>query len=104
MTLKGEAHGALVEASVASFWGGIISVLALIFLASPLARFAFQCGPQERFMTALFGLTIIASLSARDVLKGLMMSCVGLVIACIGIDPMLAKRASRSTAPSLWVG
>ena len=56
MTQKGKAHGALVEASVASFWGGIISVLALIFLAPPLARFAFQFGPQERFMMALFGL------------------------------------------------
>lgn len=91
MTQNGKAHNALVEASVASFWGGIFSVLALIFLAPPLARFAFQFGPQERFMMALFGLTIIASLSTKDVLKGLMMGCVGLVIACIGMDPMLGK-------------
>ena len=91
MTLKGQAHGALVEASVASFWGGIISVFALIFLAPPLARFAFQFGPQERFMMALFGLTIIASLSTKDVLKGLMMGGVGLVVACIGMDPMLGS-------------
>lgn len=91
MTLKGQAHGALVEAAVASFWGGIISVLALIFLAPPLARFAFQFGPQERFMMALFGLTIIASLSTKDVLKGLMMGCVGLVVACVGMDPMLGQ-------------
>ena len=59
MTAKGQSHGALVEASVASFWGGIVSVLA-----------------------------IIASLSTKDVLKGLMMGCVGLVVACIGMDPM----------------
>ena len=39
-------------------------------------------------MMALFGLTIIASLSTKDVLKGLMMGCVGLVVACIGMDPM----------------
>ena len=88
MTAKGQSHGALVEASVASFWGGIVSVLALIFLAPPLAKFAFQFGPQEKFMMALFGLTIIASLSTKDVLKGLMMGCVGLVVACIGMDPM----------------
>lgn len=49
---------------------------------------AFQFGPQEKFMMALFGLTIIASLSTKDVLKGLMMGCVGLVVACIGMDPM----------------
>ncbi|MGO5061788.1 tripartite tricarboxylate transporter permease [Lawsonibacter sp. LCP25S3_F5] len=88
MTAKGKSHAALVEASVASFWGGIVSVLALIFLAPPLAKFAFQFGPQEKFMMALFGLTIIASLSTKDVLKGLMMGCVGLVVACIGMDPM----------------
>ena len=39
-------------------------------------------------MMALFGLTIIASLTAKSVLKGLMMGCVGLVLACIGIDPV----------------
>lgn len=88
MTGKGEAHGALVEASVASFWGGIISVLSLIFLAPPLARFAFKFGPQEKFMMALFGLTVIASLSSKAVMKGLMMGCAGLVLACVGMDPM----------------
>lgn len=101
LTLKGEAHGALVEASVASFWGGIVSVLALIFLAPPLARFAFQFGPQERFMMALFGLTIIASLSTKDVLKGLMMGCVGLAAACIGMDPILGQ--SRFTFGSTFL-
>lgn len=91
MTAKGKSHAALVEASVASFWGGIVSVLALIFLAPPLAKFAFQFGPQEKFMMALFGLTIIASLSTKDVLKGLMMGCVGLVVACIGMDPVMGR-------------
>lgn len=91
MTAKGQSHGALVEASVASFWGGIVSVLALIFLAPPLAKFAFQFGPQEKFMMALFGLTIIASLSTKDVLKGLMMGCVGLLLACVGMDPVMGR-------------
>ncbi len=91
MTLKGKSHEALVEATVASFWGGILSVFALIFLAPPLARFAFRFGPQERFVMALFGLTIIASLSTKDVLKGLLMGCVGLILASIGMDPMLGK-------------
>lgn len=91
MTAKGKSHAALVEASVASFWGGIVSVLALIFLAPPLAKFAFQFGPQEKFMMALFGLTIIASLSTKDVLKGLMMGCVGLLLACVGMDPVMGR-------------
>lgn len=88
LTLKGRPHEALVESAVSSFWGGILSVFALMFMAPPLAKFAFQFGPQERFMMALFGLTIIASLTANSVLKGLMMGCAGLVLACIGIDPV----------------
>lgn len=91
MTLKGKPHEALVESAVSSFWGGIVSVFALMFMAPPLAKFAFQFGPQERFMMALFGLTIIASLSTKDVIKGLMMGCVGLVLACVGIDPVLGS-------------
>lgn len=91
MTMKGRAHEALTEAAVASFWGGCISLIALIFLAPPLAKFAFEFGPQERFMMAVFGLTIIASLSVKNVLKGLMMGCVGLLIACIGMDPVLGR-------------
>lgn len=91
LTSKGRPHEALVEAAVASFWGGILSVFALIFMAPPLAKFAFEFGPQERFMMALFGLTIIASLSTKDVIKGLVMGCVGLVLACIGMDPILGR-------------
>ena len=91
MTLKGKPHQALVESAVSSFWGGILSVFALIFMAPPLAKFAFQFGLQERFMMAMFGLTIIASLSTNSVIKGLMMGCVGLVLACIGIDPVLGS-------------
>ena len=91
MTVKGKAHEALTEAAVASFWGGCISLIALIFLAPPLAKFAFEFGPQERFMMAVFGLTIIASLSVKNVLKGLMMGCVGLLLACIGMDPVLGR-------------
>jgi putative tricarboxylic transport membrane protein len=91
MTQSGRAHEALTEAAVASFWGGCISLIALIFLAPPLAKFAFEFGPQERFMMAVFGLTIIASLSVKNVLKGLMMGCAGLLVACIGMDPVLGR-------------
>ena len=42
-------------------------------------------------MMAVFGLTIIASLSVKNVLKGLMMGCAGLLVACIGMDPVLGR-------------
>lgn len=88
MTLKGRSHEALVEAAVASFWGGVLSVVALLFMAPPLARFAFRFGPQEKFMMAMFGLTIIASLSTKAIVKGLIAGLFGLALACVGMDPI----------------
>lgn len=89
MTSQGRAHEALTEAAVASFWGGIMSTVALLFFAPALARWAFDFGAQERFLMAVFGLTIIASLSTKSILKGLIMGCLGLLIACIGLDPIM---------------
>ncbi|MBQ7534449.1 MAG: tripartite tricarboxylate transporter permease [Stomatobaculum sp.] len=102
MTKSGKAHEALVEAATSSFWGGILGVLALMYLAPPLAKFAFNFGPQERFMMAIFGLTIIASLSAKSILKGLSMGALGLALACIGMDPVLGK--ARFTFGSTFMG
>ena len=91
MTKHGRAHEALTEAAVASFWGGQASTVALLFFAPVMAKWAFNFGAQEKFLMAAFGLTIIASLSTKSILKGLMMGCMGLLIACVGMDPVLGK-------------
>ena len=56
-----------------------------------MARWAFNFGAQERFLMAAFGLTIIASLSTKSIIKGLMMGCLGLLIACVGMDPVMGR-------------
>lgn len=42
MTQQGKAHIALREAAVSSFWGGVISVIALLTLAPPIAKFSLR--------------------------------------------------------------
>ena len=91
MTKRGRAHEALMESAVSSFWGGIVGNLALLFFAPVMARWAFNFGAQERFLMAAFGLTIIASLSTKSIIKGLMMGCLGLLIACVGMDPVMGR-------------
>lgn len=91
MTKHGRAHEALTEAAVASFWGGQASTVALLFFAPVMARWAFSFGAQEKFLMAAFGLTIIASLSTKSILKGLMMGCIGLLLACVGMDPVMGR-------------
>lgn len=90
MTLNGRGGEALNEAAVASFWGGIVSALAFIFLAPTLAEFSLKFGSIENFLIALFGLAIIASLSEKDMLKGLVGGAFGMALGCIGTDPFTA--------------
>lgn len=88
MAKKGRALTALHLALAASTIGGLFSVFVLLFAAPPIASFALKFGPPEYFALALFGLTIIASVGGKSQIKGLLMGFVGLLISCIGIDPM----------------
>ncbi|WP_026532904.1 tripartite tricarboxylate transporter permease [Arthrobacter sp. H41] len=88
LTRQGRSEYAIVGATMGSFVGGIIGVVALIFLAPPLASFSLRFGPQEYFWVAMFGLTIIASLASGSLLKGLIGGLIGLLIATIGIAPV----------------
>lgn len=87
MTKRGEAKEALTESAVASFWGGLLSAFALLFLAPPLAKLSLSFGPQENALLGFFGLSIIASLASKNVLKGLLGGAIGLLLGCVGMDP-----------------
>lgn len=87
MTQKGEAKEALTESIIGSFWGGLMSAFALLFLAPPLASLSLKFGPQENALLGIFGLSIIASLASKSILKGLIGGVLGLLIGSIGMDP-----------------
>ncbi|MDF1567859.1 MAG: tripartite tricarboxylate transporter permease [Spirochaetaceae bacterium] len=88
MSQKGESYGAIITATIASVIGGIIGVLFLLFLSPPLSRAALKFGPPEFFWLTVFGLTIIATLASRSVLKGLIGGAFGLLLSVIGIAPI----------------
>ena len=85
---KGHAYRAIVVATVASAIGGLVGVGFLIFLAPPLARASLQFGPPEFFWLTVFGLTIIATISPKSTVKGLIGGALGLLIGTIGIAPV----------------
>jgi len=87
MAQKGQAKQALVEAAVASHWGGQMGTLALLLIAPPLAAFSLRFGPQESFMLGVFGLTMIASLAGKDMIKGLIGGLLGMLLGSVGMDP-----------------
>lgn len=83
---KGHARKALIMALVASCIGGVLSSLSLLFFAPTLAKYTLEFGPPEYFAIALFGLSIIASLSGKSLAKGLFSGCVGIVLSLVGQD------------------
>lgn len=84
----GQAGRAMGWAVVASFVGGLVSWIALVFLAPQLARVALSFGPFEYTAVVLFGFTIVASLASDVPSKGFLMTMAGLGVAAIGLDPL----------------
>lgn len=88
LTLKGQAAKALTVACFASFCGGLLSCISLYFFSPLLAELTMQFKSPEYFWLSIFGLTIIAGVSSRSILKGLMSGILGLLISTIGMDSM----------------
>lgn len=86
MNQKGEGGKALGISIMSSAIGGIAGTILLIFLTPLLASFALRFSSPEYFALALFGLTVVASLSGGNLTKGLIGVMFGLFIATIGID------------------
>jgi putative tricarboxylic transport membrane protein len=87
---RGRAGQALGINALMSGAGQLISILFLSIAAFPLATFALSFGPAEYFGLALFGLSLMAGVSGKHVLKGLLAGTLGLALATVGLDPMTA--------------
>lgn len=104
LTLQGKAGKALGTATISSFIGGILSAVALYALSPLLANLALKFGPAEYFWLSIFGLTIIAGVSSKSMVKGLISGALGLVMSTIGMDPMLGVKRFTFGATELIDG
>jgi putative tricarboxylic transport membrane protein len=83
---RGEAGRALGIGTIASFIGGTISCICLMLISPQLAKLALKFSSPEFFMLAVFGLSIIASVSGKSLAKGVLCGGVGLILSMVGID------------------
>jgi putative tricarboxylic transport membrane protein len=88
MAQKGRAGPALAIAAIGSYIAGTLSVVGLMFLAPPLAKFALGFGPPEYFSLLLCGLVVLGYMTGGSVVKNLSMIVLGLLFGMIGIDQM----------------
>lgn len=104
LSQKGRTRAALKIALYASTFGGVFSALMLLFLAPQVAKISAQLGTAEYFLVCLFGLTIIAGISGKSIVKGIISACIGLFVACIGADPMTSYDRFTFGIPRLYLG
>ncbi len=88
MARKGRAGPALGIAAFGSFIAGYFGIVMLSVLAPTLARVAFDFGPPEFFRLMVLGLTLATYLGSGSMLKALMMVALGLLLGCVGMDPI----------------
>ena len=104
LSQQGRTKAALKIALYASTFGGIFSALMLLFLGPQVAKVAAQLGTAEYFMVCVFGLTIIAGVSGKSIIRGLVSACLGLLISCVGTDPMTSYDRFTFGIPRLYLG
>jgi putative tricarboxylic transport membrane protein len=86
MALQGRAGPALCIAAIGSYIAGTLGVVGLMLFAPLIAGWALDFGPPEYCALMLFGLSAVASLSGRRLVKGLMAMTLGLMLGTVGTD------------------
>jgi len=86
LTQQGRGQFALVLSFVASVFSGLIATLVTVAMLPLLSTMGLYLRSVEMVVVMLFGLTLIAVIAAKDVLKGLIAGLFGLMIGMIGTD------------------
>lgn len=90
MAQRGEAGRALGISLVTSAIGGIVAAIAMFLLSPQLAAAAIKFGPAELFAVSFLGLSVLTALDSDNVVKTMIAGLIGLFLATIGMDPLLA--------------
>lgn len=104
MARQGRAGPALGIAAFGSFIAGTVGLIGLQLIAGPLANIALKFGPPEYFAIILLGFTLITYLSQGSILKAGMMACLGLILSCVGLDPITSQQRMTFGLLNLFEG
>lgn len=89
MAKQGRAGTALAIAAIASFTGGTVTVGVLAMVALPLTALALNFGPPEFFALIVLSLVLVVTLGGSSILRGLIVTVFGLILAMVGTDPVM---------------
>jgi len=99
MAQNGNAGKALAVAAYSSFAGGTIGAILLLLCVPFLANVSLSFQSSEYFALMVFGCTAVAAFSGKgQVLKAVLMTLVGLMLATVGEDSSGAQRLTFGNA------
>ncbi len=88
MARQGRAGPALGISAMGSFIGGTFAIVALMFLSFPLADAAVKFGAPEFFSVMVLAMTLLTYLASGSTFNAILMVLVGLILGCVGMDPI----------------
>lgn len=83
---QGRGGQTMVICMLASFMGGLVAMVCLLFFAPALADLALKLGPFEYLALMFFSLACAAGLAGDSILKGFIAAFIGLVVSMVGVD------------------
>jgi putative tricarboxylic transport membrane protein len=101
---QGRAGEALGISLMAGFVGGLFGLILLAIATEPMAAVALAFTPPAYCALGVLGLSVIASLSGKSLLKGLISGTLGLMIATVGTDPVSGVSRFTFDDPDLLAG
>jgi putative tricarboxylic transport membrane protein len=104
MARQGRAGEALGISLMAGFVGGLFGLVLLVAATEPMAAVALAFTPPAYCALGVLGLSVIASLSGKSLLKGMISAVLGLMIATIGTDPVSGVPRFTFGDPDLLTG
>ncbi|WP_410216833.1 tripartite tricarboxylate transporter permease [Paracoccus sp. (in: a-proteobacteria)] len=104
MAKRGDGDLAVTLATIASVFGGLVGAILLITLAPKLATLALAFQSTEYFWLAILGLTLIATLSEGNLIKGLIGGMFGLFLSMIGVAVIGGDTRFTGGMPSMLGG
>src|SRR6267154_1003983 len=104
MTRQGEAGRALGASYMSALIGGLFGAF-LMGISLPLLRpIILFMGSPELLSIAVFGISMVSTLSGNTPLRGLGAACFGLMLAMVGTDPQSGTLRWTMNTLYLWDG
>lgn len=100
----GKAGEAIGAAAVACVFGALFGVGFVLLLMPVMRDVVLAFGPPELFWLAIFGLTLVAAVSGRSLLAGLLMAAFGMLLSFIGLNPITGGYRFTFGSTYFWDG